>query len=129
MVRATPLSDSVHLPEQVRHVKQSAALFFGLAALGCTTLQPVPIECVTESMQIYVDKRLIEGNPDLLQLATDEPHVVFVRAEGYEPQRFILEPELGADGETRLSPASLCLELVPVGQGRELQIEVDDDPL
>ena len=107
-------------------MNKSIALLVGLATLGCTTLRPVPIECVTESVQIYVDKRLVEGTPDLLELSTHEPHTVLIRAEGYEPQFYVLEPEVDADGEFRLSPENLCIELVPVGQGRELQIEVED---
>ncbi len=102
------------------------ALLVALAAVGCATRQSVSIECVTQTLEIFVDGQLLEGNPDLLELRSDEPHVVFIRAEGYVPQQYIFEPQPGADGEMHLTPDSVCVELVPVGQGRRLEVEIDD---
>jgi hypothetical protein len=108
-----------------------AALLISLSlvASGCATRQSIPVECTTETVKIFVDGQLMEGNPDLLELSTDEPHVVFIRAEGFVPQQYIFEPELDEDGEPRLTPGNICVELVPVGQGRRLEVEVDDPAL
>lgn len=102
------------------------ALLGAFVASGCATQQAVPIECVSETVEIYVDGRLIEGNPGLLTLSANDPHTVFIKAEGYEPQLVALVPEPGPDGEMRLTPDNVCVELVPVGQGRALEIEVDE---
>lgn len=99
-----------------------------LLATGCATRQVVPVECVTHSIEVWVDGRMIDANPDLLRLSTDEPHKVLVKAAGFEPQLYVFEPEMGPDGKPRLSPGNLCVELVPRGQGRQLQIEIDDPP-
>jgi len=84
---------------------------------------------VTERVEIFVDGQLLEGNPDLLELSVDEPHKVFIRAEGFEPQLIPFVPEPGVDGEMRLTPDKVCVELVPVGQGRQLKIELEDSGL
>ena len=70
-----------------------------------------------------MDGRLLEESPDELVLRTDEPHKIYVKAPGYEPQLVVLEPSPDADGKLRLEPSSLCIEPAPIGMGRELQIE------
>ena len=100
---------------------------FGVISLGaCATRQAVPIQCVTHPVEIYVDGRLLEANPDLLELSTDEPHKVYVKAPGYEPQLYTFEPTVDAEGNPALDQDELCIELVPIAQGRELQVEIED---
>lgn len=103
----------------------ACTLLVAVMAGACATRQAIPIECVTESVEIWVDGRLIEGNPNLLELSTDDPHTVLVKAPGHRTQLYVFEPEEGPDG-TRLAPDALCVDLVPVGQGRELELEIDD---
>ena len=93
---------------------------------ACATQQSVPVSCLTQEVEIFVDKQLVDGNPEALQLSVDEPHVVYIKAEGFVPQRFVLEPEPGEDGELRLAPENLCVQLVPVAQNRALEVEIDD---
>ena len=105
----------------------SAALVSaGIAGLGgCASTQTVPIECTPEEVSFYVDGRLLEESPDELVLRTDEPHKIYVKGPGYEPQLVVLDSSPDAEGELQLSPASLCIEPVPIGMGRDLRIEVE----
>jgi hypothetical protein len=104
-----------------------AALLVGLlCAWGCATTQEVPLGCVAEQVQIYVDGRLLEEQPETIDLSVDVPHKLYFKREGHEPQLVVLEPREGTDGSTRLEPADVCVELVPVGLGRELTIEAED---
>ena len=105
-----------------------ALALLGLAGQGCATRQSVALECLPQTVRVWVDEQLIEGNPNLLELSRDEPHKVFVRAEGFEPQLVVLESVPGDDGELQLTPANLCIELVPLGQGRQLEVELEDAP-
>ena len=97
-----------------------------LLCSACAARQAIPVRCVTHPVEIYVDGRLLEGTPALLELDTNEPHKVFVKAEGYEPQLYTFEPVLDAEGASIFERKDLCIELVPVGQGRVLEVEVDD---
>lgn len=99
----------------------------GLAAHGCASTQSVPLDCVEEQIAVYVDGRLLEGDPDEIRLRTDQPHKLYFKREGSEPQLVVLEPTTGPDGERRLEPANVCVKLVPVGLGREITIEVEED--
>jgi hypothetical protein len=38
----------------------------------------------------------------------------------------VLEPTEAADGSWRLEPSDVCVELVPIGLGRELTIEAEE---
>ncbi len=84
------------------------------------------IECVPEQVNVYVDGRLLEAaEADELILRTDEPHKIFVKGPGYEPRLVVLEPRTDAEGHTSLGPDALCIEVVPVGVHRQLEIEVE----
>jgi hypothetical protein len=108
--------------------KTALLLFLGpvLGMLACATNQQISVRCVTQTVEVFVDGQLIEGNPDLLELSVDEPHKVFIRAEGYEPQLYTFEPEVAEDGSLHLTPSNVCIELVPVGQGRRLEVEIEE---
>jgi hypothetical protein len=96
---------------------------------GCAAKQTVPLECVSEEVVVYVDGRLLEERPDALELRADEPHKLFFKLPGHEPQLVVLESAPDDEGRLRLSPADVCVELVPVGLARELTIEVEGDTL
>lgn len=97
-------------------------------ALGCAARQPVALGgCVTEEVKVYVDGRLLEQNPDVLELRADQPHKLYFKRPGHEPQLVVLEPRQDADGRPVLSPADVCAVLVPIKLDRELTIEAEDD--
>ena len=96
-------------------------------AVGCAAKQRIPLDCVTEEVVIYVDGKVLAENPDALELRADEPHKVFFKRPGHEPELVVLESTLDADGRARLEPADVCVELVPIGVERELTIEAGDE--
>ncbi len=96
-------------------------------AFGCAAKQAVSLHCVTEEVVVYVDGRLLEEHPDALELSVDEPHKLYFKRPGYEPQLIVLETRPSDDGRAELTPADVCVELIPVGLGRELTIEIDPD--
>jgi hypothetical protein len=103
-----------------------AGCLLTIVAMGCaTSTQSVRIECVPEEVSIYVDGRLLEARSDELLLRTDAPHKIFVKGPGYEPRLVVLEPELDTDGRLHFSSSDLCVEVVPIGQDRELELEVE----
>ncbi|TMA29655.1 MAG: hypothetical protein E6J87_19770 [Deltaproteobacteria bacterium] len=102
-------------------------IFVGLAALlaGCATTQSVRIACVPREVQIYVDGRLIEGNEAALR--TDRAHKIYAKGPGYEPRLVVLEPEVGEDGRAAFRDEDLCVQVVPIGMNRELEVDVERD--
>ena len=105
------------------------AVAIGLVAalgVGCAPKQRIPLDCVPEEVTIYVDQRALDEHPEALELRSDKPHKIYVKGPGYEPQLIILEPEYGEDGEQKLSPDRICVELVPVGVERNLELEVEE---
>jgi hypothetical protein len=94
---------------------------------GCATRQAVPLDCVTEEVVVYVDGRLLAENPGLLELSTDEPHKLYFKRPGFEPQLVVLDPSVDADGRESLEPRDVCAELRPIGLDRELTIEAEDE--
>ncbi|MGH0028435.1 MAG: hypothetical protein ACQGVC_01485 [Myxococcota bacterium] len=110
--------------------RRRLALPLATAALlaGCSTTQTIPLGgCVSDEVRVYVDGRLLEENPDLLELDAESPHKLYFKRPGHEPQLIVLEPGTDADGRARLEPADVCAELVPVGLDRELVIEADEE--
>ena len=98
-----------------------------LAAAACAPKQRIPLDaCVTEKVVVYVDDRLLEGDPASLQLSTDVPHKVYIKRPGEKPVLVVLEPKEDGEGKPRLEPADPCKEVVAVGLDRKLDIEVDD---
>jgi hypothetical protein len=107
----------------------AAATFAAAGALlaGCAAKQAIPLDCVTEEVVVYVDGRLLAEDPNLLELSTDEPHKLYFKRPGFEPQLVVLDPGVDADGRRTLEPRDVCAELRPIGLDRELTIEVDQD--
>lgn len=105
-----------------------AAIAAALFALGCAPKQRVPLDCVPREVEVYVDGRVLEGDRDALELSTREAHKIFVKGPGYEPQLVVLEPRPGAEGRHELQPRDVCVELMPIGLGRELTVEVEEEP-
>ena len=94
-----------------------------LAALGCASTQTVRIACVPREVSVYVDGRLLEG--DQTALRTDRAHKIYAKGPGYAPRLVVVEPEVGDDGRARFADDELCVQLVPVKVGRELELEVE----
>jgi hypothetical protein len=111
---------------EVRRLVTAALGLVLLGPLACATTQEVPLACVEEEVQIYVDGRLLEEHPDVITLRTDRPHKLYFKREGGPPQLVVLEPGTDPEGRPRLVPSDPCVALVPVGLGRELTIEVEE---
>jgi hypothetical protein len=113
-----------------RH-RSSAALVACLAAFsaagvaGCATTQKVRVECVPQKVTVYVDGRELEGKE--VELSTDRPHKIYAKGPGYEPRLVVLEPEKGPDGRPAFASDSVCLEVVPVAIGREIELDPERD--
>jgi hypothetical protein len=96
-----------------------------LAALatGCATTQKVRIACVPSEVVVYVDGRQIEG--DEVSLRTDRAHKIYAKGPGYEPRLVVIEPEVDERGRAAFREDELCMRVVPVAMGRELEVEVE----
>jgi hypothetical protein len=99
------------------------AVLLAAAAAGCTTTQNVRISCVPREVSVYVDGRLLEGNEAALR--TDRAHKIYAKGPGYEPQLVVVEPEVDDNGRAAFREDELCVRVVPVGMGRELEVEVE----
>jgi hypothetical protein len=94
-------------------------------AAGCATTQKVRVDCVPQKVTVYVDGRELEGNE--AELSTDRPHKIYAKGPGYEPRLVVLEPEKRPDGRTGFASDSVCVEVVPVGIGREIELDPERD--
>ena len=74
-------------------------------------------------VQVYVDGRLLEGSET--SLSTDEPHKIYAKAPGYQPRLVVLEPQVDEHGRAGFDEDDLCVELVPIGMDRQLDVDVD----
>jgi hypothetical protein len=102
----------------------SAVLALLLAAVaGCATTQSIRIRCVPRSVSVYVDGRLLDG--DQAALRTDRAHKIYAKGPGFEPRLVVIEPETGEDGRPAFRDDEVCMQLVPIGVGRELEVEVE----
>lgn len=104
-------------------------LLASVVATGClTSTQRVSIRCVPEEVKVYVDGRLLEDDAaEGVVLRTDQPHKIYVKGPGYEPRLVVLEPSVDAEGRETLGPDELCIEVVPVGVHREIELEMEHD--
>jgi hypothetical protein len=102
-----------------------ALALLAAASAGCAATQTVQISCVPREVKIYVDGRELEG--DEAKLRTDRPHKIYAKGPGYEPQLVVLEPEVDESGRASFRDDPLCVRVVPVGMGRELEVEVEPD--
>jgi hypothetical protein len=114
---------------QRRNRRCVAATGLAGAALlaACASRQPVPLDCVTEEVVVYVDGRLLAEDPHMLELSADEPHKLYFKRPGYEPQLIVLDPKVDGDGRASLEPRDVCAELRPIGLDRELTIEGEEE--
>jgi len=78
---------------------------------------------VPQEVQVYVDGRLLEGSET--SLSTDQPHKIYAKAPGYQPRLVVLEPQVDERGKTGFDEADLCVELVPIGMDRKLDLEIE----
>jgi hypothetical protein len=101
----------------------AALVLLASAAAGCATTQDVRISCVPREVKVYVDGRQIEG--DEVALRTDRAHKIYAKGPGYEPRLVVVEPEVDEDGRAAFRDDELCVRVVPVGMGRELEVEVE----
>ena len=99
------------------------AVLLAAAAAGCATTQKVRISCVPREVSVYVDGRLLEGGEAALR--TDRAHKIYAKGPGYEPQLVVVEPEVDDNGRAAFREDELCVRVVPVGMGRELEVEVE----
>ncbi len=106
-------------------IRLLAALFAALCAAGCASSQTVQIRCVPREVQVYVDGRLLEG--DETSLRTDRPHKIYAKGPGYQPRLVVVEPEQGPDGRSAFASDNVCVEVVPVAVGREIEIDPERD--
>ena len=98
----------------------------GAVAFGCATSQRISLECVPKDVKVYVDGRLLEGSPKAVKLAKDQPHTVFFKGGGYQPQMVVFESQQ-REGKPVLDPVDLCSQVVFVEMQPELQVEVEPD--
>jgi hypothetical protein len=94
-------------------------------AAGCASTQKVRVDCVPQKVTVYVDGEKLDGNE--AKLSTDRPHKIYAKGPGYEPRLVVLEPEPGPDGRPAFASDSVCLEVVPVGVGREIELDAEHD--
>ncbi len=106
----------------------AAALIAALGgiSLGCATRQSISLECVPKNVKVYVDARRVEGTLKSLKLTVDEPHSVFLKGGGYQPQMVVFESR-ERDGKRVLDPVDLCSQLVFVEMQPEVKLELDPD--
>lgn len=102
------------------------ALILPMSTAACVSTQVIPLDCVPDEVSIYVDGRLIDRD-DVLTLSQDEPHKLYFKQPGHEPTLVVLESMMGPDGTPRLDAEDACVTLVPVGVGREVTLEPDED--
>ena len=100
-----------------------AALSAALVAAGCASTQSVQIRCVPREVKVYVDGQLLEG--DRAELRTDRPHKIYAKGPGYQPRLVVLEPQVDERGRSEFRDEDLCIEVVPVGMDRELEVDVE----
>ena len=101
------------------------AALLAAAAAGCVSTQKVRIDCVPQKVTVYVDGRQLEGNQ--AELSTDRPHKIYAKGPGYEPRLVVVEPEQGPDGRPAFASDNVCLEVVPVAVGREIELDPERD--
>jgi hypothetical protein len=101
----------------------------GLVAIGgtgCAAKQKIPIDCVPETVTVYVDGEKLDRVPAEIKLRSDRHHVLLFKGEGYRPEMIVLETS-EKEGRPRLSPDALCVEPVFLGMERRLELEVEKE--
>jgi len=98
------------------------AAMLAVCTAGCASTQSVQIRCVPREVKVYVDGRLLQGSE--ADLRTDRPHKIYAKGPGYQPRLVVLEPEVDERGRSAFRD-DLCIEVVPVGMNRELEVDVE----
>lgn len=96
-----------------------------VAALACAPKQRIALDCIPKEVTVYVDGEALEKTPSEISLRSDQPHTLFVKGPGYQPEMIVLTSEEGPDGH-QLSPAEVCVRPRYVGVRRELQVEIEN---
>jgi hypothetical protein len=96
-----------------------------LGTAGCAHKQTVRLDCVPKDITIYLDKVPLKSVPDYLALRTDEPHILFLKGEGYESRMIVLDTDESADGPV-LTPRDVCIDLNITRRRRELNLEIEE---
>ena len=95
------------------------------ALCACAYRQTIPVDCVPEEVEIYVDGRMLDEIPEELTLRADEDHTLFFKGEGYRPELIVLRTD-GAD-DPKLMPDRLCVKPVFLGVERVVEMEIEPD--
>jgi hypothetical protein len=122
-------------------IRACAIALLLLVTGACAHTQSFQIDCIPRDVTIFLDGEpldrapadvtvFVDGVPvdrtsDSIDLRTDQPHVLFIRGEGYEPAMVVLDIEETEDGPA-LSPRDLCLGLNLAKRSRKLEIEVEE---
>ena len=101
------------------------AALLAVTATGCVSTQRVRVDCVPQKVTVYVDGQQLEGNE--AELRTDRPHKIYAKGPGDQPRLVVLEPEKGPDGRAAFPSDNVCLEVVPVAVGREIELDPERD--
>lgn len=107
---------------------RGAVLALVSGAMACATppTQAVGLQVEPANASLFVDREELAPVPPELVLASDRPHVLFFRAEGYRPQQVVLEPRM-QEGRYVLEPAFVHVRLAPlVPTESAVAIEGDD---
>jgi len=107
------------------HGAAAAWLLLAMCLPACAAKQRIALDCIPKQVTVYVDRRAIEPGTREIELRTDEPHQVYLKAPGHEPRLVVLEPQTDANGRSVLHPPDVCVELVRIGVDRELSVEVE----
>jgi hypothetical protein len=84
-----------------------------------------PLDRATGDITVFVDGAPVDRASDSIELRTDQPHVLFIKGEGYLPAMVVLDIEETEDGPA-LSPRDLCIGLNLAKRSRKLEIEVEE---
>ena len=99
-------------------------LLWGVA--GCAAKQKIPLDCIPEEVVVYVDGERLDELPPELDLRSDEPHTIFLKGPGIEPELIVLTSE-EVKGVSGLSPASICVHPRLKEVRRKLKFEIEQD--
>jgi hypothetical protein len=105
---------------------RAVCVLLAAAGVACAPKQTIPIDCVPDDVEIYVDGRMLSEVPDEIELRSDRAHTFFFKGPGYKPELVLLRSDW-SDGEPRLEPAELCVRPVYIGVDRNLRLEVEED--
>ena len=115
---------------------------------GCALYQRVGVESQPAGAQVFLDGELVGQTPLMLRIGREADHLVFLKLDGYVPERAILTLNREQDRVDFLTPADVVVRLQPrlgapraidpvtgkpvprPGEQRDLEIKADtpDEP-